>query len=162
MSLLHLLEMPMGKVEAGLWVTLIEKRYNSLELTAPAKQAARECARARAIGPSSPFDCWSSLRSKRFQSSYCAKVRAEAKKRFPSPSPVIHFFLLLSQLSRRTSRGNACYAGYCWSRPDFSRLIQMENLLVGCSKFFCTYHKCVARHVYSFAPSAPDMLVAPI
>ena len=31
---------------------------------------------------------------------------------FPSPSPVIHFFLLLSQLSRRTSRGNACYAGY--------------------------------------------------
>ena len=43
-----------------------------------------------------------SLRSKRFQSSessYCAKVRAEA-------------FLLLSQLSRRSSRGNACYAGY--------------------------------------------------
>ena len=29
----------------------------------------------------------SSLRSKRFQSSYCAKVRA-----FPSPFPVIHFF----------------------------------------------------------------------
>ena len=45
MSLLHLLEMPMGKVEAGWWVTLIEKRYNSLEVTAPAKQAARECAR---------------------------------------------------------------------------------------------------------------------
>ena len=53
-----------------------------------------------------------SLRSKRFQSSYCAKVRAEAKKRsFPSPSPVIHVFLLLFQLSRRISRGNACYAG---------------------------------------------------
>ena len=80
------------------------------------------------------------LRSKRFQSSYCAKVREEAKKRlkgegegrrgnacpqtprfwrapldisrFPFPSPVINFFLLLSQLSRRTSRGNACYAGY--------------------------------------------------
>ena len=50
----------------------------------------------------------------------------------------------------------------CWSHPDFSRLVQMESLLVGCSKFFCTYHKCVARHVYSFAPSAPDMLVAPI
>ena len=44
-----------------------------------------------------------SLRSKRFQSSYCAKVRAEAKKKVegggrgekrkpPSPSPVIHFF----------------------------------------------------------------------
>ena len=47
-----------------------------------------------------------SLRSKRFQSSYCAKVRAEAKK-------VIHFFFCsLFQLSRRTSRGNACYAGY--------------------------------------------------
>ena len=45
-----------------------------------------------------------SLRSKRFQSSYPS---------FPSPSPVIHFFfLLLSQLSRPTSRGNACYAGY--------------------------------------------------
>ena len=50
----------------------------------------------------------------------------------------------------------------CWSRPDFSLLMQMESLLVGCSKFFCTYHKCVARHVYSFAPSAPDMLEAPI
>ena len=48
------------------------------------------------------------------------------------------------------------------SGPDFSRLIQMESLLVGCSKFFCTYHKCVARHVYSFAPPAPDMLEAPI
>ena len=45
-----------------------------------------------------------SLGSKRFQSSYCAKVTAEAKKRlkgqgegrrgsfFPLPSPVIHFF----------------------------------------------------------------------
>ena len=38
-----------------------------------------------------------SLRSKRFQSSYWAKVRTEAEKRlkvpsFPSPSPVIHFF----------------------------------------------------------------------
>ena len=32
---------------------------------------------------------------------------------FPSASPVIHFFFLpLSQFSRRTSRGNACYAGY--------------------------------------------------
>ena len=47
-----------------------------------------------------------SLRSKRFQSSYCAKVRAEAKKRlrgrgeevpsFPSPSPIIHFFCCCS------------------------------------------------------------------
>ena len=33
-----------------------------------------------------------SLRSKRFQSSFCAKVRAGAKKgSFPSPSAVIHF-----------------------------------------------------------------------
>ena len=62
------------------------------------------------------------LRSKRFQSSYCAKVRAEAKKKSwrgrgkeetPLPLPRhSFFFLFLSQLSRRTSRGNACYAGY--------------------------------------------------
>ena len=30
---------------------------------------------------------------------------------FPLPLPRHSFFLLLSQLSRRTSRGNACYAG---------------------------------------------------
>ena len=30
----------------------------------------------------------------------------------PPPPSLIFFFLLLSQLSRRTSRGNACYAGY--------------------------------------------------
>ena len=68
-----------------------------------------------------------SLRSKRFQSVYCAIVRAEAKnnwrgrggekrkKRFlrsPHSLPSFNFsFLLLSQLSRRTSRENACYAG---------------------------------------------------
>ena len=42
--------------------------------------------------------------SKRFQSSYCAKVRVEAKNNpsFPSPSPVIPFFFLLS--SRRSRR----------------------------------------------------------
>ena len=39
-------------------------------------------------------------------------VCGQAVPSFPSPSPVIHFFLLLSQLSRRTLRGNACYAGY--------------------------------------------------
>ena len=49
-----------------------------------------------------------SLRSKRFQSSYWAKVRAEAKKRL---KPSFMVFLLLSQLSRRTLRGNACHAG---------------------------------------------------
>ena len=61
-----------------------------------------------------------SLRSKRFQSSYCAKVRAEAKKKggrergrgkeevpsFPSPSPVIPFFFcsrpdVLYELARK-------------------------------------------------------------
>ena len=39
-------------------------------------------------------------------------VCGQAVPSFPSPSPVIHFFLLLPQLSRQTSRGNACYAGY--------------------------------------------------
>ena len=66
-----------------------------------------------------------SLRSKHFQSSYCAKVRAEAKKSLkgegegrrgnlhsPPPPPSFIFFLLLSQFSRWTSRGNACYASY--------------------------------------------------
>ena len=66
-----------------------------------------------------------SLRSKRFQSSYCAKVRAEAKKSLkgegegrrgnlhsPPPPTSFIFFLLLSQFSRWTSRGNACYASY--------------------------------------------------
>ena len=38
-------------------------------------------------------------------------VCGQAVPSFPSPSPVIHVFLLLSQLSRRTSRGNACNAG---------------------------------------------------
>ena len=61
-----------------------------------------------------------SLRSKRFQSSYCAKGRAGAKKKkmmegggggekrkpsFPSPSPVIPFFALvptfLDELARK-------------------------------------------------------------
>ena len=77
-----------------------------------------------------------SLRIKRFQSSYCAQVRAGAKKKkvegggggesFPSfsPSPVIPFFVLVPTFSTN-SRGNACYAGYlqtdatvgsCWQR----------------------------------------------
>ena len=46
-----------------------------------------------------------SLRSKRFHIELLRET-------FPTPFPVIHVFLLLSQLSRRTSRGNACYAGY--------------------------------------------------
>ena len=53
-----------------------------------------------------------SLRSKRFQSSYCAKVRAAAKKKggrgrgreeevpsFPSPSPFIPFIFALAPTS---------------------------------------------------------------
>ena len=69
---------------------------------------------------------YTSLRSKRFQTSYCAKVRAEAKKRLkgegegfvrsPPPPPLLFFFFsLLSRLSRRTPRGNACYAGYLYT-----------------------------------------------
>ena len=74
-----------------------------------------------------------SLRTKRFQSSYCAQVRAGAKKKggrgrgrgvIPLPSPVIPFFVLVPTFSTN-SRGNACYAGYlqtdatvgsCWQR----------------------------------------------
>ena len=71
-----------------------------------AKRASRKCANE------GPFPCLLArlaslgLRSKRFQSSYCAKVRAD-----PLPGHSF-FFLLSSQFSRRTSRGNACYAGY--------------------------------------------------
>ena len=43
-----------------------------------------------------------SLRSKHFQSSYCAKVRAKAKKKFFCSSP---------SFLDETSRGNAFYAG---------------------------------------------------
>ena len=52
-----------------------------------------------------------------------ASVSNRVVPSFPSPSPVIHFFLLLSQLSRRTWRGNACYAGYgdCFNRPFAGR-----------------------------------------
>ena len=39
------------------------------------------------------------------------KLERKQKKKPPPPS-FIFFFLLLSQLSRRTSLGNACYAGY--------------------------------------------------
>ena len=72
-----------------------------------------------------------SLRSKRFQSSYCAKVRAEAKKRF-------FVFLLLSQLSRRTSRGNACYAGYFLCAMHFGKrtlkTLLKSVVLISCEK----------------------------
>ena len=47
-----------------------------------------------------------------------SQLEDAGERQRPKPSlrskrfPVIHVFLLLSQLSRRTSRGNACYAGY--------------------------------------------------
>ena len=51
------------------------------------------------------------------------KRKGEEVPSFPSPFPVIHVFLLLSQLSRRTSRGNACYAGYfIWNDRLLARL----------------------------------------
>ena len=34
----------------------------------------------------------------------------------PSPSPSLFFFLLLLQISRYNSTGNACYAGYFGSQ----------------------------------------------
>ena len=81
-----------------------------------------------------------SLRSKRFQSSYCAKVRAGAKKRFvPLPLPRYSFcFLLLSQLSRRTSRGNTCYAGYFLCAMHFGKrtlkTLLKSVVLISCEK----------------------------
>lgn len=53
MSLLHLSEIPMGKVEAGLYVTLIEEYNNNFEVTE--KQAARKCARELEVQRLLPF-----------------------------------------------------------------------------------------------------------
>ena len=69
----------------------------------------------------------SSLRSKRFQSSYSARVGAGAKKMegggggekrkpsLPYPSPVIPLFSALVPTFATNSRGSACYAGYAQS-----------------------------------------------
>ena len=73
------------------------------------------------------------LLSKRFQSSYCAKVRAGAKK------GVFFFFLLLSQLSRRTSRGNACYAGYRRYRCPIQFIPVFFFFFFFCTVFICYF-----------------------
>ena len=81
----------------------------------------------------------SSLRSKRFQSSYSEKVGAEAKKiegrgegekrkpSLPSPSLVIPLFFALVPTFSTNSRGSACYAGHAQS-CCFANL----NLLLFC------------------------------
>ena len=58
---------------------------------------------------------WCSLRSKRFQSSYCAKVRAEAKKRLKGEG--------------EGRRGNACpQTPRFWKMPlDISRFGSFVN-----------------------------------
>ena len=80
----------------------------------------------------------------------------------PPPFPVIHFFFsLLSQLSRRTSQGSACYAGYYGSnisgsqqwgerrrrqreRQKSNRFILAKQQLCPCITLFCIFlsHHC--------------------
>ena len=111
-----------------------------------AKRASRKCANE------GPFPCLLArlaslgLRSKRFQSIYCAKVRAEARKKKRVQSSYCakvradplprhsFFFLLLSQFSRRTSRGNACYAGYA-SLAQVGELARRLSLPWGLHQF---------------------------
>ena len=64
------------------------------------------------------FKLSSSLRSKRFQSSYSAKVRAGAKKKMEGGGGVekrkphsFRFFFTLVPTCSTNSRGNACCAG---------------------------------------------------
>ena len=87
-------------------VEMINKRYGRLQ---PTKNGAK----IRFGGIVNPW--LSSLRSKRFQSSYSAKVRAGAKKKKnmegPSPSPLIPSFFALVPTFSTNSRGNSCYAG---------------------------------------------------
>ena len=92
----------------------------------------------------------SSLRSKRFQSSYSEKVGAEAKKierrgggekrkpslPSPSPSPVIPLFFALVPTFSTNSRGSAYYAGYAQS-CCFANL----NLLLFC-RSRCRLRRC--------------------
>ena len=91
-------------------------------------QAEKSMLRQQETAAVRPF---SSLRSKRFQSCYCAKVRAGAKKErcmegrgrgwkrrrgnsvsiFPLPLPRQSFFSALVPIFSTNSRGNAYYAG---------------------------------------------------
>ena len=77
-----------------------------------------------------PFHIVDSLRSKRFQSSYSAKVRAGTKKMegggggekrggFLPPPPLIPFFLLSSQLSQRTRAETLAMQATSWNITDF-------------------------------------------
>ena len=74
-----------------------------------------------------------SLRSKRFQSSYCAKVRAEAKEKvFPSPFPVIHFFFcscpsFLDQPREETLATQAKFLDELSSQQVVDRLNKFSN-----------------------------------
>ena len=59
------------------------------------------------------------LHSKRFQSSYCAKVKTKKK------TPLLSFlFFALVSTFLTNSRGNACYAGYKIRRTSTQKLKQ--------------------------------------
>ena len=83
-----------------------------------------------------------SLRSKRFQSSYCAKVRAGAKKRwkveggekrfpsFPSPSLVIPFFCSCPSFSRWTRAETLATQATCarFKKLDDTNLVTSRHI----------------------------------
>ena len=91
----------------------------------------------------------SSLRSKRFHSSYSARVGAGAKKMegggekrkpsLPYPSPVIPLFSALVPTFATNSRGSACYAGYAQS-CCFANL----NLSLFC-RSRCRLRRCLLK-----------------
>lgn len=77
--------------------------------------------------------------SKRFQPSYCAKVRAEAKKKgsfFPPPPPPPYIFLLLSQLSKRTSQAMLMLTSPCQPKVVFHSFLCLFFLN---SNYCCTF-----------------------
>ena len=93
----------------------------------------------------------SSLRSKRFQSSYCAKVRA-----FPSPFPVIHFFFrscpsFLDEPRKETLATQAAMVATFLDhnsgelqRQKSNRFILAKEQLCPCITLFCIFlsHHC--------------------